>query len=107
MSPEEEAILRELRRAVDAESEAEALEILKPLQARVNKIRKLSIEFCEAVAGLMHLALHSDRWPSERVLAAWPRIFRPGHPEFDELRFWLEMTRGRGFWRAYYREEDA
>jgi hypothetical protein len=107
MSPEEEAILRELRRAVDAESEDEAIEILKPLQARVNKIRKLSIEFCEAVAGLMHLALHSDRWPSERVLAAWPRIFRPGHPEFDEMRFWLEMTRGRGFWRKYYREDDA
>jgi hypothetical protein len=107
MSPEEEAILRELRRAVDAESDAEALEILKPLQARVNKIRKLSPEFCEAVAGLAHLLLHSDRWPSDRVLAAWPRIFRPGHPEFDEMRFWLEMTRGRGFWRAYYPEEDA
>jgi hypothetical protein len=55
----------------------------------------------------MHLLLHSARWPSERVLAAWPRIFRPGHPEFDEMRFWLEMTRGRGFWRKYYPEEDA
>jgi hypothetical protein len=106
MTPEEEAIWREVHRATEAATSEEAVEILRPLQARVNRIKRLSPDFVEAMTGEIHIAAQLPIW-NDAVRAVWPKLFRPGHPEFDELRMYYEAIYGRGFWRAYYPEEDA